>query len=88
MHCVVQKPFNGNGVEYQSNWLVDTGNWPIRRRDQLISQRFIGSPPRKRFLQLLNPKNLPLHGGPLLELGRESQPPRSGGNVHGSTREK
>ena len=41
MHCVVQKPFNGNGVEYQSNWLVDTGNWPIRRRDQLISQRFI-----------------------------------------------
>ena len=41
MHCVVQKPFSGNGVDYQSNWLVDTGSWPIRRRDQLISQRFI-----------------------------------------------
>ncbi len=41
MHCVVQKPFSGNGVDYQSNWLIDTGSWPIRRRDQLISQRFI-----------------------------------------------
>ena len=41
MHCVVQRPFNGNGVNYQSNWLIDTGDWPIRRRDQLISQRFI-----------------------------------------------
>ncbi len=41
MHCVVQKPFSGNGVDYQSNWLINTGKWPIRRRDQLISQRFI-----------------------------------------------
>jgi hypothetical protein len=41
MHCVVQKPFSGNGIDYLSNWLVDTGDWPIRRRDQMITQRFI-----------------------------------------------
>ena len=41
MHCVVQKPFNGNGVDYESSWLIDTGSWDIRRRNQLIAQRYI-----------------------------------------------
>ena len=41
MHCVVQKPFNGNGVDYESSWLIDTADWDIRRRDQLIAQRYI-----------------------------------------------
>ena len=41
MHCVVQKPFNGNGVDYESSWLIDTADWDIRRRNQLIAQRYI-----------------------------------------------
>ena len=41
MHCVVQKPFHGNGVDYESSWLIDTADWDIRRRNQLIAQRYI-----------------------------------------------
>jgi hypothetical protein len=41
MHCVVQKPFHGNGIDYKSNWLIDTDGWKSRRRNQLISQNFI-----------------------------------------------
>ena len=41
MHCVVQKPFRGGGVDLKSNWLIDTAGWPIRRREQLIEQRFM-----------------------------------------------
>jgi hypothetical protein len=41
MHCVVQKPFHGNGIDYRSNWLIDTNGWNSRRRNQLISQNFI-----------------------------------------------
>ena len=41
MHCVVQKPFHGNGIDYKSNWLIDTDGWESRRRNQLLSQNFI-----------------------------------------------
>jgi len=41
MHCVVQKPFNGNGIDYESHWLIDTESWDSRRRNQLIAQRYI-----------------------------------------------
>jgi hypothetical protein len=41
MHCVVQKPFHGNGIDYKSNWLIDTDGWKSRRRNQLISQNYI-----------------------------------------------
>ena len=41
MQCVVQKPFNGNGIDYESSWLIDTADWDSRRRDQLIAQRYI-----------------------------------------------
>jgi hypothetical protein len=41
MHCVVQKSFNGNGIDYQSNWLVDTTGWNPRRRNQLITQNYM-----------------------------------------------
>ena len=41
MHCVVQKPFHGNGVDYKSNWLIDTDGWNLRRRNQLITQNYI-----------------------------------------------
>ena len=41
MHCVVQKSFHGNGIEYKSNWLIDTNGWNSRRRNQLIAQNYI-----------------------------------------------
>jgi len=41
MHCVVQKSFNGNGIDYQSNWLIDTTGWDSRRRNQLITQNYM-----------------------------------------------
>ena len=41
MNCVVQKPFHGNGVDYKSNWLIDTNGWNSRRRNQLIAQNYI-----------------------------------------------
>ena len=41
MHCVVQKPFHGNGIDYKSNWLIDTNGWNSRRRNQLITQNYI-----------------------------------------------
>ena len=41
MHCVVQKPFHGNGIDYKSNWLIDTIGWNSRRRNQLITQNYI-----------------------------------------------
>ena len=41
MHCVVQKPFHGNGIDYKSNWLIDTISWNSRRRNQLITQNYI-----------------------------------------------
>ena len=41
MHCVVQKPFHGNGIDYKSNCLIDTIGWNSRRRNQLITQNYI-----------------------------------------------
>ena len=41
MHCVVQKPFHGNGIDYKSNWLINTNDWNLRRRNQLIAQNYI-----------------------------------------------
>jgi hypothetical protein len=41
MQCVVQKAFSGGDIDYEPDWLIDTSDFPVLRRDQLISQRFI-----------------------------------------------